>query len=250
MHMLRELGLGSVDDAILVDILKRASRPATQPAANWQLSETVRALYYEPKNKPFLKPDPSLPEGAQEMIDAAPRIAKAARWLIVDFCPCHDPRYPTDGSVMGGCYGCKTDNIEDFGRIYSSKMDATGCIEGIVSSLANWKLYALGLKHYEWTNELINTRPDEQFAHPLRPTEPVPAGTVIHTVFCSLHVAEWYAALAKTRGEEARIVHRAAVVASRIQRALPQLEALKKQATPVGVELLSGMLEWGYGQER
>lgn len=244
--MLKEIGAGSADDAVLIEILGRAGRPTDPPNANWQLSETVRNLSYEPKNKPFLQGSPTLPANAQEMLDAWPIGAKTARWLLVEFAPCHDPRY-AEGSdnTFGGCFGCKTDNIEDFGRIYSSKTDPVGCIEGLVSSLANWKLYALGIKHYEWTNEFILVpKEGKTFSHPLRSAEQVPAGTVLHTVYCSLHVLAWYRALQANFGTTPGSAYRIGVWKERISRAVELMKEIKGQTTQDGSDLLTGMLTW------
>lgn len=238
-----KLGEGIADVEVFMEVLSRAGLPTTPPPDNWALVNKVRALYYVPKNKPFLIGEESLPEGAQALLDLWPAGGLMVRWLLQALHPCLDPRYSSP-DVMGGCYGCKTDEIEDFGQVYSSKTNTPGFVEGIVSSLANWKLYSLPLRHFDWSSEFLSTPKKSRFSSPLRPAERVPAGTVIHTAYCSAHLLEWYDHVLTAQPETFGAKYRAGILRERIERGLPQLEAVFPEATTEGKELLEGIVTW------
>ena len=224
------------------EILQRAGRPMISPAADWALERLVTGLTYVPKNKPFLVGEPPMPQEAPTLLALWPDGEEMARWLLTELCPCHDPRYDGVGPSMGGCFGCKSADLKDFGRVYSSKTDVSGFVEGIVSSLANWKLYALGIAHDGWTEEFLLSHLEDHYAHPLRPQEQTTAGAVVHTQYCCLHMLAWHQCVLASEVPTRSARHRSAVMADRVRIGLPAVQRL--DATPAGAELLEGMIMW------
>lgn len=239
-----KLGNGTADEETLSAVLERAGQPVSPPAENWLLTNLVQTLDFVPKNKPFLIGEPSIPGEAQGYLDAYPAGSLTARWLLKAFYPCRDPRYPENSGITGGCYGCKTEEIVDFGHVYASKTSLEGLVEGIVSSLANWKLYANALRHFDWTPELLTSDPEARFFHALRPIERATAGTVVHTQYCCAHLLEFYQKLIEAKGSVAGAQYRRGVFRERVERGLVQLEQVLVETTPAGEELLVSLADW------
>lgn len=239
-----KLGSGTADAGVYGEVLTRAGLPVTPPSEEWTLGALVAMLSYEPKNKPFLVGDPTIPSEAQGLLDLSPARALDARWLLRELAPCHDPRFEGP-DVIGGCYGCKTDAIADFGRVYSSKTSLVGFVEGIVSSLANWKVYACGMTHHVWTDELITVSPDATFAHPLRPEEAVSAGSVIHTMYCAAHLLEWYKHVLLRAPLTKGAQYRRNQWAARVSVGVAQLDLILPHATVDGAAFLTALQTWG-----
>jgi hypothetical protein len=241
-----KLGAGVPDVPTYEALLARVGRgvpPDVEPPEGWALGSRVHALDYEPKNKPFLLPEPTLPSEAEGLLRRAPHRLADARYLLVKFAPCHDPRYAGQ-DVVGGCYGCKTDSIADFGHVYSSKTSLVGFVEGIVSSLANWKLYALALTHHAWTDEVLTCDGDPEFLSPLRAGEPATAGTVLHTAYCSAHLLDWYHRLAETGPLPHGAAQRTQEWTERAARSIVALETLSGHMTPHGAMLIGALRTW------
>lgn len=239
-----KLGAGTADAELFAEVLARAGLPVIPPPEDWTLGAKVRMLDYVPKNKPFLYGDTAIPSEAQTLLDRSASRALEARWLLQGFYPCHDPRF-TGTEVIGGCYGCKTDNIVDFGHVYSSKTSLVGLVEGIVSSLANWKLYACGITHHVWTDELITAGFGATFAHPLRPAEEVSAGSVLHTAYCCTHLLDWYRSVIAAAPGTKGALYRESVFRARVQIGVDELARILPLSTPAGAALIASLMGWG-----
>lgn len=242
-----KLGRGIPDAPTYGALRTRVGLVAIPPHAEdpaWDLNALVRSLDYEPKNKPFLVADPSMPSETQGLLMRSAARYADARYLLEAFYPCHDPRYD-DPKTVGGCYGCKSDSNVDFGHVYSSKTSLVGFVEGIVSSLANWKLYALDVTHHVWTGELLTLAPGAPFVNPMRPEEEASAGTVLHTAYCSLHLLEWYRAVLLGGPAPYGAEYRHGVWRQRVERSITELDVLVDHTTTDGRELVLAMQAWG-----
>ncbi len=159
----------------------------------FSLRAVSRQLDFEPKNKPFLSADPNgVPAGASALLQAWPEAWRMAEDMLLALYPCHDPRYAGQRHVVGGSYGCKSASVVDFGHVYASTTSTAAFVEGIVSSLANWKLYGAGIAHGAWDVSVLDLPCVPAYPSPLRPAEVVPAGAVIHIAYCVAHILVYY----------------------------------------------------------
>lgn len=217
---------------------------AKLPREPFTLQVRQRALDFEPKNKPFLSADPDgIPAGANALLQAWPAAWRAAEELLVAIYPCHDPRYRRDG-VVGGSYGCKSDDLADFGHVYASTTSVAAFVEGIVSSLANWKLYAAGIAHERWEARLLDLPVVRSHASPLRPAETAAPGSVIHICYCMAHILVYYRSLLTLTPVPPGATYQIRQAHERLVRGRPMLEAMLPHAHD-GFELfLSRFLSW------
>jgi hypothetical protein len=215
----------------------------------FRLQALVRDLDFVPKNKPFLRTaEHGLPAEAEMLLAAWPVAQRMAEDLLAAVYPCDDSRRSNkpDPWYRGGCYGCKSDNLADFGHVYGTVVDAVGFVEGIVASLANWKLYALGVAHERWDKAFLNIDPAEKFEFPLRPSEQVEAGSVIHHVWCFAHMLGYHQALLALPAPPRGASFGARQAATRLQRGMHIIEdRLMPRATRDSADFLFGLLRWG-----
>ncbi len=178
---------GSDTRPVLFELGKRAR------TAPFSLQSVARPLDFEPKNKPFLSADPrGVPAGASALLQAWPEAWHMAEDMLLALYPCHDPRYVGRVGVVGGSYGCKSPAIADFGHVYASTTSVPAFVEGIVSSLANWKLYGVGFTHDAWDVGVLDLPATPVYPSPLRIGETVPAGAVVHISYCVAHILVYY----------------------------------------------------------
>jgi hypothetical protein len=215
---------------------KEKARPGT-------LSKAARPLDYEPKNKPFLVGTATWPAATAEALLAAwapapPLVAG----MLTGLATCTDPRMQPGHT--GGCYGCKTANVKpDFGLVYSAVNDPLGFTAGVIVSLANWKLYALDIIHERWSSEDLVPAVTDLFEFPLRPGEKVPAGNVVHTVYCCAHALAFYLAHARSASPPAGAEYWAAEFRALLTRGLVTLQQI--EFGPRRRQFLTEMAAWG-----
>src|SRR5881394_232636 len=179
-----------VDGVDTAFVLLKAGKNSLRRQDVPTLASLARVLDFVPKNKPFLQGVEEVPRGVDELVEAWPAGQRMVQDLLVALYPCNDPRQAS--GTLGGCYGCKSSLLADFGHVYSSVNNPVGFIEGIINSLANWKLYAVGLAHERWDQTLLTADPATTFPFPLRPLETCLAGEVVHTLYCCAHALAWH----------------------------------------------------------
>lgn len=239
------LGRARLDGQDTAAIAALVGRTIPRRAHSFSLQEAVRTLDFEPKNKPFLlTAAEGLPKEANRYLQAWPEGWRMAQDLLVALYPCDDPRY-VGNRVMGGCYGCKsTDASQDFGHVYASVMSTVGFVEGIVASLANWKLYACGLIHDRWDAQWLKVSEAETYPLPLRPHERVPVGSLIHHAYCCAHILDFHQHLLALPEPPRGAAYGARTAHERVTRAVPQLRRIRGAAPGDSAAFLDRLLEW------
>ena len=167
--------------------------------------------------------------------------------LLLGLYPCLDPRFAKGGGTVGGCYGCKTASIEDFGHVYASTTSAPAFVEGIVSSLANWKLYSTGFTHDLWDAALMDLPTGPDYPSVLRPGELTPAGCVVHVSYCMAHILVYYRSLLNLTPRPHGVIHQIGQSYVRLQRGTKTLRNILPIASGGFEHFLENFLAWSDG---
>jgi hypothetical protein len=92
---------------------------------------------------------------------------------------------------FGGTYGTRSQDVANhFGQIYATSDTAYGFAQGLVSSIANWKLYTMGLGTLSWTDRLF-IHPEEELVETPTRQEMKPFGVTMHAMYALMHVLEF-----------------------------------------------------------
>jgi hypothetical protein len=172
----------------------------------------------------------------------------SAVYPVVHQDPVTKEPYARRTGMRGGSYGTRGKNVAlHFGQVYGTADTPHGLAEAIVSSIGNWKLYAMGIKTREWDNTLITNSPEQQVRAQVRPgTEYSPLGAVLHAQYAILHILEWN--LYQTRSDVYRhwapwykfgIMQHAA----RIERGLVTLQSIPEM-TAAGEHVIGAICNW------
>lgn len=93
----------------------------------------------------------------------------------------------------GGSYGTRGNNVaHNFGEVYATTDSLYGFAEGLVASVANWKLYAMGMMIDEWDDRLVVNALTDTCELPLRAGEMRPIGATIHATYAIAHILALY----------------------------------------------------------
>jgi len=147
---------------------------------------------------------------------------------------------------FGGSYGTRDQDVAaHFGQVYATVDSAHGFAEGIVSSLANWKLYAMGVRTREWDRVLLGNAAADVAELPLRSGEMRPLGAVLHAVYAMLHILEWNLRVARSglKAYERACAHAIVANAGRIAKGWVALDAAARP-TADGAAFLAACRAW------
>ena len=150
--------------------------------------------------------------------------------------------------MRGGSYGTRGKNVAlHFGQVYGTADTPHGLAEAVVSSIGNWKLYAMGVKTREWDNKLITNSVDEPVRAQVRPgVEYSPLGAVLHAQYAILHILEWNLYQSRNDAYKAWAPWYGfgiAQHAARIERGLATLQSVP-QKTAAGNLVIGAMCAW------
>jgi hypothetical protein len=92
----------------------------------------------------------------------------------------------------GGAYGSRDqDVVNHFGHVYCTTDAPHVLAEGIVSSIGNWKLYAMGVRTRQWDSKLISNSTEQLVGTTTANAEPQPIGVALHSMYALHHILQW-----------------------------------------------------------
>lgn len=235
------LGEPRMDGSDCLPLLFELGRRPRRKA--FSLQDVVKPLDFELKIKHLSEDPKGLPKATSALLQAWPPAWVMAEHLLTGLYPCISARFSDPRLIVGGAYGCRSNDLKDFGQVYATTSSASGFVEGIVCSLANWKLYGIGLKHEQWDVSMFDAPTIPAFPSPLR-GESTHAGAIVHIGYCMAHVLSYHLHVKKMVPVPYGTDYSISISRGRLERSVQTIRVLRPSAHGGFAQLLDQFLSW------
>lgn len=236
-----------------VDSIRQSSGLGPEPGVGTGLTilkADVRTLDFVPTLDGVLslEIDSKFTQQVEALLVPWPEYQKQLESLLVAVYPVIEKGATPRPKEIGGSYGTRMKDVaQHFGQVYGTAHTPHGLAAAIVSSMANWKLYSMGIKTKEWDSTLITNTVDQLIPAQVRAAvEMKPVGTVLHAQYALLHLLDWNLHLARfgvlvdwDRWYRFEINQNV----NRISRGISSLLS-GPQTTDAGAIFMKGLLDW------